>query len=410
MAVHRRARRWWRHPATLAVVLAVVVAALVILSLVVVVKVGPPLRATAQPLVASHLVIAEPPSIVWPTVGEGAVSVPSSAVLRHSPRQAPVPIGSVAKVMVALQILTDHPLEAGQDGPSVTVSAADVAAWRAELLSDQSNVSIAVGETLTERQLLEGLLVHSGNDYAQILAELDAASVDAFVAKLNARAAAMGLVATHYADASGFDPATVSTPAEQLVVAAAAMKDPTFASIVKMTHVTLPVAGTVSTYTPLDGTNSVVGVKSGLTTEAAGCDVLALEAQVQGHLVLILSAVTGQQGADRLGAAGLAALDLARQAAHGFTRQVIATPRAPVAQLGWGHGTTPLVIRHELTLPVWPRRQVLIEVRLRRPITSTVHAGDQVGWLVARAGGVEVSEPMYAGSTLSPPTLIERVV
>ena len=43
-----------------------------------------------------------------------------------------------------------------------------------------------------------------------------------------------------------------------------------------MPSITLPVAGTVSTYTPLLGIQGVIGVKSGFTTQAGGCDVLAV--------------------------------------------------------------------------------------------------------------------------------------
>ena len=47
--------------------------------------------------------------------------------------------------------------------------------------------------------------------------------------------------------------------------------------MVQMPSVTLPVAGTISTYTPLLGFDGVIGVKSGFTTAAGGCDVLAVE-------------------------------------------------------------------------------------------------------------------------------------
>ena len=55
-------------------------------------------------------------------------------------------------------------------------------------------------------------------------------------------------------------------------------------------------AGTVSTYTPLLGFFGVVGVKSGFTSAAGGCDVLALSRVVHGHRVTVLAAVTGQTG------------------------------------------------------------------------------------------------------------------
>jgi serine-type D-Ala-D-Ala carboxypeptidase (penicillin-binding protein 5/6) len=74
--------------------------------------------------------------------------------------------------------------------------------------------------------------------------------------------------------------------------------------------VTLPVAGTISTYTPLLGIQGVIGVKSGFTTAAGGCDVLAVVRTVQGHQVLLLAALTGQQGPQVLAQAGLHALAL----------------------------------------------------------------------------------------------------
>ena len=65
----------------------------------------------------------------------------------------------------------------------MTVEASDVASYANDLSTDQSNVAISVGEVLTERQLLEGLLVHSGNDFADLLAASTAGSATAFVAR-----------------------------------------------------------------------------------------------------------------------------------------------------------------------------------------------------------------------------------
>ena len=296
-----------------------------------------------------------PPAPAWPTEGQAAYGVPSLDVSASTSGEQPIPIGSITKLMTALVVLADHPLAAGQDGPSVTVTADDVAQFRSELALDQSNVSISVGEVLTERQLLEGLLVHSGNDYAWILATFDAGSQQAFVVKMNDRARAMGLAQTSYADASGFDPSSVSTAAEQLVVGAAAMADPTIAQIVSMPSVTLPVSGSVGSYTPYVGSEDVVGVKSGLTTEAGGCDVLALKEPVAGQQVLVLSVVLGQVHAlDRLAAAGQEALRLARSVASELVPVVVARAGRPVALLGWPGTRVPLVAVVDLEIPSWP--------------------------------------------------------
>jgi D-alanyl-D-alanine carboxypeptidase len=99
-----------------------------------------------------------------------------------------------------------------------------------------------------------------------------------------------------------------------LKVAGLDMMNPTFAGIVKMSSVTLPVAGTISTYTPWLGFQGVIGVKSGFTTAAGGCDVVAVMRMVHGQPTLVLSAVTGQTGPNVLEVAGYIALNLADHA------------------------------------------------------------------------------------------------
>ena len=145
-----------------------------------------------------------------------------------------------------------------------------------DTVDDDSNAQVTVGEQLTEQQVLTGLLVHSADNFADLLARWDAGSTPAFVAKMNADAAQLGMRQSHFADASGVDPGSMSTAADLLKVAALDMANPAFASMVQMTSVTLPVAGTISTYTPLLGLQGVIGVKSGFTTAAGGCDVLAV--------------------------------------------------------------------------------------------------------------------------------------
>ena len=105
-------------------------------------------------------------------------------------------------------------------------------------------------------------------------------------------------------------PQSVSTAGDILKVAAPDMANPVVASIVQNTSITLPVAGTISTYTPLLGLDGIIGMKSGFTTVAGGCDVLAVIRPVHGHRTLLLAAVTGQSGAEALGQAGLHGLAL----------------------------------------------------------------------------------------------------
>ena len=98
----------------------------------------------------------------------------------------------------------------------ITVTAADAAEYQTELHSDESSIAIQAGETLTERQMLEAMLTQSANDIAFSLAMWDAGSMPAFVAKMNALVASLGATDTHYVDASGYDPQSVSSASDVL--------------------------------------------------------------------------------------------------------------------------------------------------------------------------------------------------
>ena len=69
--------------------------------------------------------------------------------------------------------------------------------------ADGSNIGMSVGETITVEQCLYGLMVGSGNECANALAEAVAGSIDAFVEMMNERAAELGCVNTHFANANG---------------------------------------------------------------------------------------------------------------------------------------------------------------------------------------------------------------
>ncbi len=407
-AAHRRP--WWHRPWRWVPLLALLVAGLVLGSVVVVIKEGPPLAADATlTLKAARTApgVAAAPS--WPKVGQGAVAVTGVASAAASPDQGPVPIGSITKVMTAVVVLNDHPISMSESGPSITISDADVAEWRAELTTDQSNVPIAVGETLTERQLLEGLLIHSGNDFAHLLARMDGGDEAAFVAKMNAQAHEWGLAQTHYADSSGFDPGTTSTAADQVVLGRHALRYPVIAATVRKRATLLPVAGVETTYTPLVGTDGVVGIKSGLTTEAGGCDLLALDAKVGGHTVQVVSAVLGQRGPDRLASSGRLAYDLAASRVQEIVTVAVAGPAWPVGVLGWKGHRTALHVTTSAAVPAWPGSTIHSRIVLRRRPTATVVGGTIVGWLVVTAGPITVRTPMETTETVQPPTLIERL-
>jgi serine-type D-Ala-D-Ala carboxypeptidase (penicillin-binding protein 5/6) len=112
---------------------------------------------------------------------------------------------------------------------------------------------------------------------------------------MNALAAVLGADHTHFVDASGYQPQSVSTAADMIRIAASGMAIPTFAKVAGMPSATLPLAGTVQNIVKLIGTDGVVGVKSGYTGQAAGCMVLAGYRSIHGKSVLVLASALGQQ-------------------------------------------------------------------------------------------------------------------
>ena len=208
------------------------------------------------------------PSTVWPTSGQAAVQIGQSQI-QAGPNQHAAAIASVAKVMTAYVVLRDHPLRSGQDGPTITLTDADVADTDRRAGQEESVVSIAAGEQLTERQALQALLLPSANNIAAVLAQWDAGSASRFVARMNATARSLGMTHTRYTDPSGYDDATVSTAADQVRIVDRAMRLPVFASIVATPSATLPVAGTVHNTDRLLGYDGFVGVKTGSTARPA---------------------------------------------------------------------------------------------------------------------------------------------
>jgi serine-type D-Ala-D-Ala carboxypeptidase (penicillin-binding protein 5/6) len=249
----------------------------------------------AASVTTARVVPGAAPRLDWPGGAEAAVGLPGTGLLGAHGGSQPVPMASLAKIMTAYVVLSDHPLSAGGPGPAITVTAADAAAYASDQRQGQSVVRVTPGEKLTERQALEATLIPSGNNIASLLARWDSGSQSAFVAKMNARARQFGLHSTLYADASGADPATVSTASDQFRLTVAALQIPAFRQIVAMPQVTLPVAGVAYNVNAALGHDWIVGVKTGSSSQAGGCLAFASLRTVAGSHVTIVGVVLGVQ-------------------------------------------------------------------------------------------------------------------
>jgi D-alanyl-D-alanine carboxypeptidase (penicillin-binding protein 5/6) len=193
------------------------------------------------------------------------------------------PIGSITKVMTAVVVL-----DAGDLDRLITVPYAVLAYVSSH---DASNAGLRPGDTLTATQLLAALLLPSGADAAYTLAITYGPGIPAFVAKMNATAAALGLTRTHFSNFDGLPyPAAgsnTSTPADLITLGRFAMQLAVFRSIVDQRTYRVSAGGGRHGYVwhntdPLLGVYpGAIGIKTGFTQAAGHC--LLFEATRNGH-------------------------------------------------------------------------------------------------------------------------------
>ncbi len=357
-------------------------------------------------LAASSTAPGSPPALPWPNKGAAAVYVEGVGLIGANHDQKPQAIASVTKVMTAYLVLKDHPLVQGQAGGNITITPDDVAAYQRELAQEQSVVAVTAGKQLTEYELLQGLLIASGNNLGEVLANWDAGSVQAFVDKMNAEAQALGMKNTHYADASGFSSGSLSTAEDQVILAVAAMNNPVFAEIVNQVQATLPTAGTIFNVNNQLGKDGLVGVKTGWTEDAGGCFLFAANAQLGTRTFMVYGAVLGQ---DTLQDAFDASRNLIRTVGPGIQSMKVMTAGQTVATLKtpWSKSIDAQATQ-DVDMLVWPGMPIRTAVDVPTPKTPLAQGGD-LGSVTVQVGDQKAQVPVKATNSIQKSSLSWRL-
>ncbi len=138
-------------------------------------------------------------------------------------------------------------------------------------------MKLKAGERIRVENLLYGLLVQSANDAATILAQNFPGGEDAFIEAMNQKVSDLGLTGTHFTNASGLDAYGQYTTAHDLVlIAAAAMGNPAFKTIVGTLGITVSDADNTTAH-DLTTINELLGVVPGLVGVKTGWTQLAGE-------------------------------------------------------------------------------------------------------------------------------------
>jgi len=363
-----------------------------------------------QPSLAGVLRLpGAPPSLPWPATGAAALAVAGAGSLGSVGSTKPVPVAGLAKVMTAYVVLKDHPLAVGADGPSVPVSADAVASSQAEQAAKEATVPLSAGETLTELQALQGVMVASGNDMAVLLADWDAGTTAAFLAKMNSTARALGMRSTTFTDPSGLDAGTVSTPEDLVTLASAAMALPAFAAVVALPQVSLPPNGTYYNLNYDVGRYGIVGIKTGADDAAGGCFLFAARRSVAGQSVTLVGAVLGQRATPETGAAVDAGAALVKAAFAAAGPMPLLRAGTSVGQIvaPWGP-SVPVTVAASSPVVAWPG--LLVPVRTKMgPLARSLPAGTAVGTLVVSFGTERTSLVLRTAQTLSGPSAFWRL-
>lgn len=193
-------------------------------------------------------------------------------VLFESNMHARLPMASTTKVMTALLAI-----ELGDPQSEVTCSENAFGV-------PGTSIYLQLGETLTLEQMLQGLMLSSGNDAAVAIAEHIGGTTAGFVQMMNERAQQIGAVNTHFANPHGLPDDTHYTTAYDLaLIAREAMKNETFRRLVSTQRASIPWEG--RTYSRqlsnknrlLSDYEGATGVKTGYTSKAGRCLVFGAQ-------------------------------------------------------------------------------------------------------------------------------------
>lgn len=232
---------------------------------------------TSTPPAPTSIPLPVPRALPVPSVSARYIFIldrDTKTVLYQKDSDVSVPPASTTKMMTALVAMEAFSLD-----QVITVT---------QTYSDGQVIGFQVGEKLTVEQLIYALLVDSANDAAEILAANYPGGRDAFVSVMNAKAAELYLLHTHFVNPTGLDEDNhYSSAADLARLADYAMFKPEFARIVGTEATVLPGNRVLTNLNELLGkVPGVLGVKTGFTDEAG--QALVTLVNQQNHPVILV--------------------------------------------------------------------------------------------------------------------------
>ena len=215
--------------------------------------------------------------------GRAAIVVDLTAgqILYQQAQATRYPVASLTKMMTAMVAADLAPMDTVITVPDVATQV------------EPNHMGISTGEKLTLRELLDGMLLDSGNDAAEAIA-MGIVDRGHFIDFMNQKAAALHLRTTHFTNPSGLDDADHYSSAYDLaVVGATLLTDyPDLRAIVGSKQVSIYATAQHKAFDPINIDRllstypGAIGIKPGYTGAAGYC--LAAAATRNGRTILVV--------------------------------------------------------------------------------------------------------------------------
>jgi D-alanyl-D-alanine carboxypeptidase (penicillin-binding protein 5/6) len=303
----------------------------------------------------------------------------TGTVLYSQNAEQALPPASVTKVMTLLLVM--EAIDAGtirvDDTVSVSANAASMGG---------SQVFLEEGEQMTVEDLLKSVVIASANDAAVALAEYVSGSVDAFVAKMNAKAAELGMTATKFENVTGLDDTAENhlTSAKDIALMSCALvKHPLILqySSIWMDTIRDGAFGLTNTNRLVRFYKGCTGLKTGSTSKAGFC----ISAIAERDGLSLVCVIMGAESRDIRNAAATTLLDwgfanFALFCADAGTSEAIAVKGSAIRQINGSYPSFSAVVKRE------DLAKIEKKVTLAESITAPTLAGEKVGEVTYQCG------------------------
>ena len=334
---------------------------------------------------------------------------------------------SLTKIMTVLLAL--EALDRGEVQLSDQVTAGADA--RQGLDEESSTAGIQPGETMTFEQYLYCAMISSANEACNVIGAHLAGSIDAFVQRMNDRAAELGCTGTHFMNPHGMpDDNHYTTAADLRLITEEALKYPLFETISNTLSYSIP-ATNMSDARVLQNTNGLInpnavmypnylyepaaGIKTGHTNAAGYCLISTAEKNTVKLLCIVLGSDTSEKDDGTLDFHNFTdTIDLYEWLYNHFSIQTVVSADTPMADVAVEMGSDAdrvtvhpqadlaAVLPNDTDLSLYEKKITIFSERDETPVVAPVRAGDVLGELeVSKDGQVLGTIPLVASVDVS---------